>query len=180
MGAVATKLTIEDFERLPQEEADYKELVDGELVDVSGNTPRHTLLRDQLIVLLQPFVRRRGLGLVLSEQEYRFGNDAHGPDVTFLCPAKNSALDMDKRVQLFVPDLAIEIQSPNDTIARLLRKARKYRSFGTAEDWVFFQKSQAHVFSETREVVLDDTAAFEPERIPGVSIPLKNLFDLDF
>ena len=39
-------LTIEDFEQLPSEAAKNRELVGGELVDVSGNTPRHNQLRD--------------------------------------------------------------------------------------------------------------------------------------
>ncbi|HEV3331975.1 MAG TPA: hypothetical protein VG096_13380 [Bryobacteraceae bacterium] len=34
--ASVTGLTIDDFERLPQEQAKNHELVDGELVDVSG------------------------------------------------------------------------------------------------------------------------------------------------
>jgi hypothetical protein len=35
--ATATGLTIDDFERLPEALAHNHELVDGELVDVSGN-----------------------------------------------------------------------------------------------------------------------------------------------
>jgi hypothetical protein len=50
-------LTIEDFERLPDALARNHELVDGELVDVSGNTGEHNGLRDMLIVLLLPFVK---------------------------------------------------------------------------------------------------------------------------
>ena len=38
---LVSPLTIDDFERLPDELAYYHELVDGELVDVSGNTPDH-------------------------------------------------------------------------------------------------------------------------------------------
>ena len=56
MVAVAG-LTIEDFERLPDALARNHELVDGELVDVSGNTGEHNGLRDMLIVLLLPFVK---------------------------------------------------------------------------------------------------------------------------
>ncbi|MBC7925491.1 MAG: Uma2 family endonuclease [Bryobacteraceae bacterium] len=55
--SVTGKLSIEDFERLPQEEADYRELVDGELVDVSGNTPSHNIIRDELLALLLPVVK---------------------------------------------------------------------------------------------------------------------------
>ena len=46
--APATGLTIDDFEQLPEALAHNHELVDGELVDVSGNTPQHNELRDSL------------------------------------------------------------------------------------------------------------------------------------
>ena len=46
--ATSTLLTIDDFERLPAEMAENHELVDGELVDVSGNNPEHNWLRDYL------------------------------------------------------------------------------------------------------------------------------------
>jgi hypothetical protein len=41
-----TGLTIEEFEQLPDALAHNHELVDGELVDVSGNTGGHNSLRD--------------------------------------------------------------------------------------------------------------------------------------
>ena len=85
-------LTIDDFERLPDELAYYHELVDGELVDVSGNTPNHNGLRDLLIALLLFYVKERKLGRVLSEQEYQFEKNAHGPDVTFLGTGEGRAV----------------------------------------------------------------------------------------
>jgi len=39
--AITTGITIEEFERLPDALAKNRELVNGELVDVSGNTPAH-------------------------------------------------------------------------------------------------------------------------------------------
>ena len=39
--AIATGITIEEFERLPAALAHNFELVNGELVDVSGNTGYH-------------------------------------------------------------------------------------------------------------------------------------------
>ncbi len=61
--AVATGLTIDDFEKLPDILALNHELVDGELVDVSGNTPEHNLLRDLLVSLLRPAAKRRAAWL---------------------------------------------------------------------------------------------------------------------
>ena len=37
------------------------ELVDGVLVDVSGNTAEHNSLRDELLVSLRPYARERNL-----------------------------------------------------------------------------------------------------------------------
>src|SRR2546430_12195046 len=103
MPATAS-VTIDDFERLPAEAAENHELVNGELVDVSGNTPRHNLLRDYLIALLWRFVQVNKLGMIIAEQEYDFLGNAHGPDVSFIVAAKESLIDPDLRVQRFVPD----------------------------------------------------------------------------
>ena len=81
--AISTGLTIEDFERLPDVLAHNHELVDGELVDVSGNTGYHNRLRDLLVMLLRPVVEP-ALGMIISEQEFDFGGNAYGPDVSFI------------------------------------------------------------------------------------------------
>src|ERR1700692_4627371 len=107
--AVAEKLTIEDFEKLPPALAYYHELDDGQLVDVSGNTPAHIELRDYLAALMLLYVREQRLGLVMAEMEYRFGDNAHGPDISFIGPDKMAIRQRDRRVQPFVPDLAIEV-----------------------------------------------------------------------
>ena len=104
--ASATGLTIDDFERLPQALADNHELVDGELIKMSGNTPQHNLFRDFLTSLLRSYVREHQLGRIISEQEFDFGGNAHGPDISFISQAQCSLINMKVRVQRFVPDLA--------------------------------------------------------------------------
>src|SRR5580658_2227495 len=135
--ASATGLTIDDFERLPQALAHNHELVDGELIKMSGNTPQHNLLKDYLARLLGPFVEEHQLGLIISEQDFDFGCNAHGPDVSFISQAKCPLINMKLRVQRFVPDLAIEIVSANDTFEMLAKKAKRYRQCGTREVWIF-------------------------------------------
>src|SRR5712692_5539228 len=84
--------TIEDFERLPDELAENHELVDGELIDVSGNTAIHILFRDLLGAVLRPFVRQRKLGQVFTGLDYDFEGNAHGPDVSFISSRKLASL----------------------------------------------------------------------------------------
>ncbi len=176
--ATATGLTIDDFERLPDDLALNHELVDGELVDVSGNKPQHNELRDSLVELLRPYVREHRLGYVISEQEYDFDGNAHGPDVSFYNKAKRPLLDNSLRVQRFVPDLAIEVVSANDTLEKLVQKAQRYRRCGTAEVWIFSVESrQVLLFSEHRRLILDENDEFRPESIPGFAIRIGDLLD---
>jgi len=68
MATSTGHLTIEDFERLPQEQAENHELVDGELVEISGNTLKRNYLRDFLIIRLHAVVLGGRLGRVVAEQ----------------------------------------------------------------------------------------------------------------
>ena len=142
--ATSTRLTIEDFEKLPDEAVKHRELIDGELVDVSGNNLGHNLLRDLLVRLLAPLVEKQKLGKIIAEQEYDFEGNVHGPDVSFVSTAKMPLLDRKRRVQRLVPDLAIEIESPNDTFISLTRKAQRYRSCGTGRSGFFRSKRARH------------------------------------
>lgn len=64
--------------------------------------------------MLEQYAHENGRGVVVEEQEYAFGEDAHGPDITLIRPEKLPLLNRKPRVQPFVPDLAIEIASTND------------------------------------------------------------------
>jgi Uma2 family endonuclease len=117
---------------------------------------------------------------VISEQEYDFEGNAHGPDVSFYNRSKRRLLDKALRVHRFVPDLAIEIVSANDTFESTAEKARRYRQCGTQEVWIFsVETRQAHLYSEHRRVILDENDEFRPEPIPGFSIRIGDLLDRD-
>ncbi len=177
---MVAELTIEDFENLPEALAHNHELVGGELIDVSGNVPAHISLRDLLAAELLLYVRKRKLGKVLVEQDYAFGENAHGPDVSFLLPDKRARLEMYRRVQMFVPDLAIEVSSRNDRLDETMQKILRYREFGTKEVWLIMIRSRrAFLFTENDERVLNENDEFRSDLIPGFSIRLKDLFDCD-
>jgi Uma2 family endonuclease len=175
--AVAEKLTIEDFEKLPPALAYYHELDDGQLIDVSGNTPAHIRLRDRLAARLLFYVENQQLGLVMTELEYRFGDNAHGPDISFINSEKLTLLDDDRRVQLFVPDIAIEVVSKNDTFTSIVRKAHRYLQCGTQEVWVFHIPSrEVYFYSSDHDRILRDHEMFATPLIPGFQTPLSELF----
>jgi len=174
--ATSTLLTIDDFERLPAEAAENHELVEGELVDVSGNTPRHNELRDRLTALMLPWMTEHGLGKVIAEQEFDFLGNAHGPDVSVMGPAKAALLDLDKRVQRFVPDLAIEVASQSDTYEGLMAKKERYLRSGVTEVWLFSLRArELAIYGAHRNLTLRGTDVIGSDLMPGFSITVEEL-----
>ena len=115
---------------------------------------------------------------MISEQEYDFDGNAHGPDVTFVGPEKMPLFQGSKRVQRFVPDLAIEIVSANDTFQSLVRKKDCYRKCGTREVWIVSPDScEVFVFSEHGDRILGQDAELSTPLIPGFQITVKRLFE---
>jgi Uma2 family endonuclease len=179
MATTTSRLTIDDFERLPQEQVENHELIDGELVEMSGNTPESNGIRDYLIALLYPIVRQGRLGEVIAEQEYDFNGNVHGPDVSFFGPATKALLNRHKRVQRFVPDLAIEIVSANDTWTSLVRKKERYRGCGTDEVWIVSPEDrEVFVFSSRGNRILREEDELASEWLPGFRIAVKQLFEI--
>ena len=99
--AIETGITIEEFELLPD--------------SLCHNHLRHVLLR-----LLGRHVDENKLGAIIFGQEFNFGGVAHSPDVSFIGARKLHLRDGKRRVQPFVPDLAIEIVSDNDGFESLM------------------------------------------------------------
>ena len=175
--ATGTLLTIDDFERLASETEKNCELVEGELVELPSNTPRHNGMRDFLIALLLPFVGARKLGKLYAELGYDFLGNVHCPDVGFFGPTKLPLLELDKHVQRFVPDLAIEIASPSDTYEGLPKKKDRYLAAGTAEVWLIsIETREVAICSTESRLILRGSDVLSTPRIPGFSITLDKLF----
>jgi Uma2 family endonuclease len=131
--AAKTTFTIEDFERLPSELVKNRELVDRELIDVSGNTHSNNRMRDRILSRPLKWEEDQTQGVAIAEQEYEFLGNVHGPDVSFYRNDKRHLVDPNKRIQRFVPDLAIEIVSDNDTYTTIVLKKDRYLRAGTTE-----------------------------------------------
>jgi Uma2 family endonuclease len=175
--ATRTHLTIDDFERLPPDAVRNRELVDGELVDVSGNTRIHNKLRDRLTMLLLNWLRAGHSGDVIAEQEYEFLGNAHAPDVSFSTPEKLRFADDHKRVQRYVPDLAVEIASPNDTYDQLLRKKDRYLEAGTPEVWLISTEScEVMIYNTHGGRILRSGDVLTSALLPGFTIAIDDLF----
>jgi len=180
---VATKLmSAEEFEALDSADR-LLELVEGEVREVPFAGARHGSLEIWLAHLLSIHVLREGLGdLFGSDTSFvvrRNPDSVLMPDVSFVSAARLPEEDDWDRAVQFAPDLAVEIESPSNTQAELLRKVSLYLAGGSRLVWLVRPKQQTvTVFSPDapeRTLGLDDTLD-GGDVLPGFSLPLTELF----
>ena len=116
-----TLLTGDDLLRMPEEGKRF-ELVRGEMVEMAPPGIEHGKRSGRIFRLLDEFVEEQDLGTVTVESGFyleRSPDTVRGPDVAFISKER---LDPNAEVTGFgeiVPDLAVEVISPNDTYAEV-------------------------------------------------------------
>ena len=113
------------------------EYVEGRVTYMAPVGPTHGERAIDLGSLLRAVVRRNLLGSVRVETGYWLApNTMVGPDISFL---GNTKLKFENVVDGYsdqVPDLAIEVTSPNDTDRGVQEKVELYLAAGTPRVWV--------------------------------------------
>jgi Uma2 family endonuclease len=168
--AIATetkhKLTTEEYLALrPSPDATVKlDLVDGEVIEVSRPTFEHNELIANLIVLLVPFVHGRGLGrisfdilVILADDE-----DPLAPDLVYLSKDRLSLL-REGRVW-GVPELVVEVLSPNTASDEYGRKFLAYDRHAVPWLWIIDPEGRIEEYKHTDEGYLRTQTISRPRQ----------------
>jgi Uma2 family endonuclease len=125
-------ITFREYLRFAEGEHDI-ELLDGALVTKMVAFADHENLFSWLHSLLDVYVEKRGLGLVLGSRTAVEINNYRGrlPDILFLRTEHRDRLHQEAIYG--APDLVIEIASPNDRPGDLIALETDYRSIGVPE-----------------------------------------------
>jgi Uma2 family endonuclease len=137
-AAVKTRYTPEDLLRMP--DGDRYELVDGQLVELNVSTWSSYVAGIILKVLLS-FCQQHRLGWVLPpDTSYQCFPQApemvRKPDVSSIRLGRLSLEQASEGHCPVVPDLAVEVLSPNDTAYEVDAKVRLYLDAGVRLVWV--------------------------------------------
>ena len=99
--------------------------------------------------------------------------------MSFIGLAKTALLDLDRPVQRFVPDLAIEVASASDTYEGLLAKKERYLQAGTSEVWLFSLRTrELAIYTVGRSVTLRGGDEIATDLVPGFSITVDQLLEV--
>lgn len=75
MSTTSTRLTYDEFLKLPEQEGTHYELDEGELVMEPSPTFLHNRIRDRIARTLFEFVEAQRLGEVIVEMDFRLAAD---------------------------------------------------------------------------------------------------------
>ena len=116
----------------------HYELIEGEIIEMSPPGEEHGSLAAEIARHIGNFAASRALGRLTVETGY------HPPDdrLTLLAPAvaftgrERLSQAVSKKWVPLMPDLAVEVQSPSNTLAELRQKAAIYLQHGSQLVWI--------------------------------------------
>lgn len=165
------RMTPEQYLKLPDEKP-YLEYVDGMVVQKPMPTKPHSKRGARLAFLITLWIEEHG-GEVGVEARNKAGElpNYRLPDVSFWKPGYDGGDDDP-------PSVAIEIRSPDQSLAELRTKCRFFRANGVEACWIFDPKSRtAEVFEGGRDgELVDADGTLSAVCMPGFELKLVELF----
>src|SRR5215472_16579458 len=113
--STTTRLTFDEFQKLPEQEGTRYELDEGELVIEPSPTFLHNRIRDRIAIRLSEFVKTHRIGEVIVEMDFRLAeNTVRNPDVAFVTIDHLQTIDVNRSPVEGAPALAVEVVSPSN------------------------------------------------------------------
>ena len=171
--------TLQDLLNTPKDGKKY-ELVDGEIV-VSPAGMRHSAVISNINALIWNFLQENPIGTVYSSDvgiAFPNGN-VRSPDVTYVSRAKLPGGESPETLGEVIPDLAVEVLSPSDSLKELGRKIGEFLENGVPIVWLVDPARQTvtvyRSLTETQQFTSEDMITAEPV-LPGFSVPIRRFF----
>ena len=173
-------MTVEEFMRLP-DDGQRHELDEGRLVCMPPSAFKSGHVAALVLIRLGRFAMEHDLGVVVGPDAgvlLRRGPDTvRAPDVSFV----RGGRVVDTGIGYFpgAPDLAVEVLSPSDRYAAVVRKVSQYFAAGTRLVWVLdpYTRTAAvhHPGGEVIELAEDGVLDGE-DVLPGFRLPLAEVW----
>ena len=172
------------LESLPIPEEPLYEIVHGLVVELPPMSFLASIVASRLQNRMGLFVETHRLGIVVTEALFILDSTSNlrrRPSLAFVSIAR---WPLDQPVPAtgdgaVVPDLAVEVMTPNDMMLEVIAKLREYFRYGVRQVWLVLpQHEQIHVYeSPTRNRILSREDTLDGGTLlPGFQLPLTELF----
>ena len=172
--------TVDEFEellKLPENAGRLLELIDGEIVEKMP-TEEHGSIALNIGAELRAYLRTIRRGIAGTEVRYQTGKDERNsrlPDISITIA--NRPLVKDGAV-IGMPDLAVEIKSPDDSLKEMREKAEYYLANGTQIVWLVYPHQRCvEVYTlDTIELLCADDLLTGGDLLPDFSLSVAEIF----
>ncbi|MEZ4668149.1 MAG: Uma2 family endonuclease [Anaerolineae bacterium] len=174
--------TFADFETFidqPENSDRLFELINGEIVE-KVPTQQHGMVTVNIATDFKVYSRQNKFGRVGVEVLHRNLDDNYNgrqPDISYYV---NTAEPIVKEGAVpHMPDLAVEVQSPRDSVKKMREKADYLLANGTRIVWLVYPPKQLIEVVTLDDVVfytIDDTISGEPV-LPGFTFQVRDAFE---
>lgn len=177
-------LTLEEFERLPEEDGARVELVRGRVVREPRPAAEHGRVLLNLSFLLRDHLRHRLDGFAFADTGVILSHDpptVRGPDLCFVSAARLPDGPPSEGFLDLAPDLCVEIVSPANTATEIQEKVLEYLDAGTRLVWVVDPRMRTvteHRLSDRSLLLRESEVLDGGEVLSGFSVPVAELFAL--
>ncbi len=170
----------------PENADKHFELINGELYEMPAPGGEHGFLASEISFYIRLYDRGRELGVTMVDAGFHSPDDRLTlmvPDVAFT-RMERAPNPIPKKFMPLMPDLAVEIVSPSNTMSQIRRKAALYLQHGTQLVWIFIpDKKTAEVCrldasGKIQSESIDAGGALSGEDVlPDFELELTTLFD---
>jgi Uma2 family endonuclease len=177
------RVTVGEFERFiaqPDNRERRFELIHGEIVEKAMPTQTHGRIGARAVIIFGNYLDDHLLGFVEMEVRYRPEGDRYNdrlPDVSIIFDPDTPAVN--KGAVERMPDIAVEVKSPDDSLTKLREKIAFYLANGTKLGLLFYPEKrllEVYPAGEDSYTLTEDDPLEGGDLLPGFSVPVRQFF----
>ena len=181
MRVLEKQITVDEFDiflRQPENHGGLFELIHGEIAKKMP-TEEHGQIVASIIIVLGAYLRRYRTGRIGTEVSYRMPKDRYNsrePDLSVSLAKR--PLVREGSVS-HMPDLAVEVKSPSDSVKQHREKAHYYLANGSQIVWLIFPEQrivEVYTADEEVEILTERDMLTGGELLPEFQMSVAEIF----